>query len=167
MLCQWDKKCHRFCSFFKSIYYCYGKDFLLKYFEAIALKSIEVFDFKSCHHKIFFPRTSISTNVKIFWKNHFIMSKSLYIWIKNPCNDNMLLCYENETNHDNYKFIRKLSLSLKLFIKLIKNTCILLEISSFCFLIILFLYHNWNASLARKYFLRNLLLTFLKHDVSL
>ena len=53
--------------------------FLLKYFEAIALKSIEVFDFKSCHHKIFFPRTSISTNVKIFWKNHFIMSKSLYI----------------------------------------------------------------------------------------
>ena len=134
----------------------------MKYFEAFDFKSIEVFDFKSCYHKVFFPRTSISTNVKIFWKNHFIMSKSLYIWIKNACHDNMLLWYKNWTNHDDYKFIRKSTLSFKLLFKIIKNMCILLAISSFCFLIILFLNHNWNAFLARKYLIDSLMVNFFK-----
>ena len=158
MLCQYHNNYHNFVSFFKAIYFFYGKDFLFKYFEAFDFKSIEVFDFKSCHHKVFFPRTSISTNVEIeiLGKSTlYIMSKSLFIWIKIPCHGNMLLWYENETNHDNYKFIRKSTRSLKLLIKLIKNMCILLAISSFCFLTILFLNHNWSVFLARKYFLRN------------
>ena len=104
--------------------------------------------------KCFFQELRFEPTLKYLEKNHFIMSKSLYIWIKNPCHDNMLLWYENWTNHDDYKFIRKSTLSFKLLFKLIKNMCILLAISFFCFFIILFLNHNWNASLARKYLLR-------------
>ena len=156
MLCQQQNNYHNFVSFFKAIYYCYGKDFLFKHFEAFDFKSIMVFDFNSNHviQKCFFQELRFEPTLKYLEKNHFIMSKSLYIWIKNPCHDNMLLWYENWTNHDNYKFIRKSTLSFKLLFKLIKNMCILLAISFFCFFIILFLNHNWNASLARKYLLR-------------